>query len=93
MGIASLIISILALIVTGVALIPFLNLLNCISMPLALLSGIFGLVDVVSHKHPYKSKAPGIIGLIISILAFLIAIVRFIISLVIGLPLLLPGVL
>jgi hypothetical protein len=92
MGVASLVISILALIVSGIALIPFLNLLNCISMPLAFLGGIFGLVDVVSYKPPYQSKAPGILGLIFSILAFLIAIVRFIISLIVGLPFLLPGV-
>ena len=84
MGIASLVIGILAAIGACVGLIPFLNLLNCLTVPLAALGGLFGLIDVVSFKYPGQSRAAGIIGLLLCILAFLTALVRFLIGLFFG---------
>jgi hypothetical protein len=84
MGIASLIIGILAAIMACVGLTPFLNLLNCLTMPLALLGGVFGLADIASYKYPGQGKAAGVIGLLLCILAFLTALVRFIIGLIFG---------
>jgi hypothetical protein len=84
MGVASLIIGILAAIMACVGLIPFLNLLNCLTMPLAALGGLFGLLDVASYKYPGQSRAAGIIGLLLCILAFLTALVRFIIGVIFG---------
>ena len=84
MGIASLIIGILAAIMACVGLILFLNLLNCLTMPLAALGSLFGLLDVATYKYPGQSRAAGIIGLLLCILAFVTALVRFIIGLLFG---------
>ena len=84
MGVTSLVIGILAAIMACVGLIPFLNLLNCLTMPLAALGGLFGLLDVAGYKYPGQSRAAGIIGLLLCILAFLTALARFIIGLIFG---------
>ena len=77
MGIASLVIGILAAIMACVGLIPFLNLLNCLTMPMAALGSLFGIPDVASYEYPGQSRAAGIIGLLLCLLAFLTAPVRF----------------
>ena len=75
---------ILAAIMACVGLIPFLNLLNCLTMPMAALGSLFGILDVASYKYPGQSRAAGIIGLLLCILAFLTALVRFIIGFIFG---------
>jgi len=59
-------------------LIPFLNVLNCIGLPLGLLGVIFGIAGLVSKK---ARKGLAITGVILNGLAILVGVIRFVISL------------
>ncbi len=77
MGIVSLILGILSLTGVCVSLIPLLNVLNCITLPVALIGAILGLADLLWGG---KSKGAAITGLILCGLALLIGGVRAAIS-------------
>jgi hypothetical protein len=79
MGIASFIVGILSILGVCISLIPFLNVLNCVGLPLGLLGVILGIVGVVSKN---ESKGWAITGIVLNSLAILVGVVRFVISLV-----------
>ncbi len=78
MGIASLILGILTLSGVCVSLVPLLNILNCITLPVALIGAILGLADLLNKD---ERKGAAIAGLILCCLALLIGGVRAVISL------------
>jgi len=78
MGIASLILGILSLTGVCISLVPLLNILNCFTLPVALIGAILGLADLLREG---KSKGAAITGLVLCGLALLIGGVRAIISL------------
>ncbi len=80
MGIASLILGILSFTGVCVSLIPLLNILNCITLPVALIGTILGLADLIGNKDERKGAAIG--GMILCILALLVGGTRVIISLI-----------
>lgn len=77
MGIASLVIGILSLIGVCVSLIPLLNVLNCIGVPVGLLGAILGVAALFSER---ENKWVAVAGLIFNGLALIIGVVRFTIS-------------
>ena len=79
MGITSLILGILSFTGVCVSLIPLLNILNCITLPIALIGAILGLADLISSKDERNGAAVG--GLILCGLALLVGGARAIISL------------
>jgi hypothetical protein len=79
MGITSLIIGILSSMGVCISLIPLLNFLNCIGLPLGLFGVILGVAALVSH---HGSKGLAISGIVLNCLAILVGIVRFAISLI-----------
>jgi len=78
MGIASLVIGILSLTGVCVSLIPLLNVLNCIGVPVGLLGAILGVAALFSER---ENKWVAVAGLIFNGLALIIGVVRFLISL------------
>jgi hypothetical protein len=82
MGITSLILGILSLMGVCISLIPLLNILNCITLPMALIGLILGIADVVRKKGQPKGKGAAIAGLTLNGLALLIGIIRVVISLI-----------
>jgi len=78
MGIASLIIGILSLLGVCISLIPFLNVLNCVGLPLGLLGVILGIAALVSKRG---SNGLAITGIVLNGLAILVGVIRFVISL------------
>jgi len=80
MGCASLILGLLSLAGVLVALIPLLNVLNCIAIPTALLGAILGLAELVGVREAGQGKVSAIFGLLINGIALLIGLVRFLIS-------------
>jgi hypothetical protein len=79
-GCASLILGVLSLAGVLVALIPLLNLLNCIVLPTAILGAILGLAELISYRAPGEGRGAAIVGLLINSIALLIGLVRFLIS-------------
>ena len=79
MGIVSLILGILSFIGVCISLIPLLNILNCITLPIALIGTILGLEDL--RKKDNGRKGVAITGLILCGLALLVGGTRAIISL------------
>lgn len=79
MGIAALVLGILSITGVCVSLIPLLNVLNCFTLPLALIGAILGLADLVRKNDHPKGMAIG--GLVLCSLALLVGGVRVIISL------------
>jgi hypothetical protein len=79
MGIASMIIGIFSVLGVCVSLIPLLNVLNCVGLPLGLLGAILGIAALVSGRG---SKGIAIAGITLNGLAILVGVVRFVISLV-----------
>ena len=79
MSIASLILGILSLTGVCVSLIPLLNILNCITLPLALIGIILGIADLIKQDDGPNKLAIG--GVILCGLALLVGGVRVIISL------------
>jgi hypothetical protein len=69
MGITSLIIGILSMLGVCISLIPFLNILNCVGLPLGLIGAIFGIAALVSNRG---SKGLAISGIVLNGLAILI---------------------
>ncbi len=69
--------------ITGVlvALIPFLNILNCVTLPVAVCGAVLSLADLVRQKQPGQGKTSAVLGLVLNGLALLIGTVRFLISL------------
>jgi hypothetical protein len=80
-GCASLILGVIGLGGVLIALIPLLNLLNCIALPIAILGAILGLADLVSYRDPGQGKGAAVVGLVINGTALLIGLVRFMVSL------------
>ena len=78
MGIASTILGLLSLTGVCISLIPLLNILNCITLPVALIGTILGLADLLGKS---ERKGAAITGLILCGLALLIGGTRAIISL------------
>lgn len=77
MGTISLILGILSLMGVCVSLVPLLNILNCITLPVALVGAILGLADLI-NKEERNGMAVG--GLILCGLALLIGGARALIS-------------
>lgn len=72
MGVASLVVSIVALIIAVIGLIPLLGLLEWIALILGTIGFVFGIVPIAR-----RFKAPlAISGLIISIVAIVMAVLR-----------------
>lgn len=84
MGCMSLLLGILSLTGVLISLIPLLNLLNCITLPVALIGAVLGLVDLVRERQPGEGRGAAAFGLTLNGLALLIGLVRFMISLVAG---------
>ena len=82
MGIASLVLGIIATTGVCISFIPLLNLLNCVTLPLALFGAIFGLVDLLREKEPGQNRNLAVAGLVLSVLALIVGGVRVVISLV-----------
>ncbi|MFH2039162.1 MAG: hypothetical protein ABIJ65_06975 [Chloroflexota bacterium] len=78
MGITSLVIGILSILGVCISLIPFLNVLNCVGLPLGLLGAILGIAALISKRG---SKGMAIAGITLSSLAILVGAIRFVISL------------
>ncbi len=72
MGIASLILSILALLLAVIGLVPLLGMLNWIALVLGVLGLVFGIVPIVQKKK----SGVAIAGFIISILVIIMAVIR-----------------
>mgnify|MGYP006288373223 CR=1 FL=1 len=79
MGILSLILGMLSFTGVCISLVPLLNILNCITLPVAMIGAIFGLADLL-NKDDRKGAAIG--GMILCGLALLVGGARAIISLV-----------
>lgn len=80
MGCASVIIGVLSLAGVLVALIPLLNILNCIFLPTAMLGATLGLAELIGYRPPGEGRGAAIIGFLINGIALLIGLVRFLIS-------------
>ena len=80
MGITSLIFGILSLSGVCVSLVPLLNFLNCVTLPVALIGAILGIVDLLRQKPEGEGKGAAITGLILCGLALLVGGVRAAIS-------------
>ena len=78
MGMVSLILGILSLTGVCVSLVPLLNILNCVTLPVALIGAILGLADLLNKDD---RKGAAIAGMILCGLALLVGGTRAIISL------------
>lgn len=81
MGIASLVIGILSVLGVCVALIPLLNLLNCITLPFAFVGAALGFVDILRPREYGPGRGFGVAGLILNLTALGVGGLRFAISL------------
>lgn len=81
MAIASLVLGLLSMTGVCVGFIPFLNILNLISLPMALFGAIFGLTSILRARPQGGANGLAIAGLSISGLALLVGGTRFVISL------------
>ena len=80
MGIASFVIGILSLSGVCVGLVPLLNFLNCLTLPVAVVGGALGFVDLLRDKRPGDSRLWAVLGLTLNSLALVVGGVRFLIS-------------
>jgi hypothetical protein len=80
-GCASVLLGIIGLGGVIIALIPLLNLLNCIALPIAILGAILGLAELISYRAPGEGRGAAVMGLVINGIAVLIGLVRFLVSL------------
>ena len=78
MGKASLILGIFSFSGVCVSLVPLLNILNCFTLPVALIGAVLGLADLL-NKNERHGAAIG--GMVLCCLALLIGGVRAVISL------------
>lgn len=74
MGVASLIISIVALVVAIIGLVPFLGILNWIAVVLGGLAFALGIIPLAQNRR----SGAGIAGFVLSILVLVLAILRLI---------------
>jgi hypothetical protein len=81
MGCASLLLGILSLTGVLVSLIPFLNFVNCIALPFAVIGASLALLDLVRAKLPGEGRGMAAFGLVFNVIAIMIGMVRFLISL------------
>lgn len=81
MGIASFILGVLSLSGVCLALIPFVNLLNCLTLPAAFFGGLLGLLEVMRDRQPGESRALAMTGLALNLTALVLGGGRFLISL------------
>ena len=81
MGIASFVIGILSLSGVCVAFIPLLNILNCITLPVAGLGVVLAFADLVRAGAPREGKGLAIAGMVLNLTALLLGGGRFLISL------------
>ena len=79
MGIASLLLGILSFTGVCISLVPLLNVINCFTLPVALIGGIFGLADLLKNN---ARKGAAIAGSILCSLALLVGGARVVISLI-----------
>jgi hypothetical protein len=82
MGCASLILGILSLSGVFVSLIPLLNVLNCVTLPMALTGAILALVELTRVRMPDEGRGAAVFGLILNGIALLIGMTRFLISVI-----------
>ncbi len=80
MGVTSLILGILSTSGVCLSFIPFLNLANCLILPLALVGAIFGIVGLFRPR----GRGLAIAGLVLNGLALLIGAGRVVISCLAG---------
>ena len=78
MGIASLVIGIVALSGVCLSLVPLLNVLNCFILPFAIVGALLGLLDVLK---PGREHGFAVAGLVINLVALMVGGSRFLISL------------
>jgi len=81
MGIASFVIGILSGSAVCLSLVPLLNVLNCVSLPLALVGFVLGLVELLRPNPRNQGRSLAAFGLTFNLLALLVGGIRFIISL------------
>ncbi|MEW5827250.1 MAG: hypothetical protein AB1846_00055 [Chloroflexota bacterium] len=81
MGIASFVIGILSSSGVCLSLIPLLNVVNCVSLPFALIGFVLGLVDLLRPNPQNQGRAMAAIGLTLNLLALIVGGIRFLISL------------
>lgn len=82
MGTASFVLSLIALLGVCASLVPLLNILNCVTLPLALLSAVLGLVRITAQNRSGSDYSFGVAGLVLSLVALLLGGARFLISFV-----------
>lgn len=81
MAIASLLLGILALLGVCLALVPLLNVVNCIMLPLALFGLILGIAAWMKQSDEEERDKAAMIGIVLNSLALLVGIVRMLASL------------
>jgi hypothetical protein len=81
MGLFSFLLGLLSMFGVCLALVPLLNIFNCIFLPVAILGALLGFVDLVRYKPPGEGRGFAIAGMTISLLAILLGGSRFLISL------------
>ena len=81
MGIASFVIGILSGSGVCLSLVPLLNVLNCVSLPLASVGFVLGLVELLRPNPQNQSRAMAAFGLTFNLIALLVGGIRFAISL------------
>ncbi len=81
MAIASLLLGILSLLGVCLALVPLLNVVNCIMLPLALFGLILGIAAWMKQSDEEERDKAAMIGIVLNSLALLVGIVRMLASL------------
>jgi hypothetical protein len=81
MGVLSFILGLLSAFGVCLALVPLLNVFNCVFLPVAMFGVLLGFVDLVRFKSPGEGRGFAIAGMAISLLAILLGGSRFLISL------------
>ncbi|GAB4404241.1 MAG: hypothetical protein OHK0052_26840 [Anaerolineales bacterium] len=82
MGIVSLVFGILTFLGVCLSLIPFLNILNCFTLPVALIGLLLGIADLLANKEKEGSKGVAIAGVVLCSIALLLGGGRALLSLV-----------
>lgn len=82
MGCASLVLGVLSLSGVLISLIPLLNVLNCVTLPMALTGAVLALVDLTRPPAPGQGRGAAVFGLLLNGIALLIGMTRFLISII-----------
>jgi len=80
-AVLSFLLGVLALVGTCVALIPLVNLLNCVALPTALFGLLFGVASLMRTPEGESHNKLAVAGVVLSSLALLVGGVRMLISL------------